>query len=105
MIALPPATGPDAGLLTLVSVRFGLVLMVSIVAPLDRVPEVPPSATVAVFDTEVVPAGAPDAPTTMLNVTDAVEPAAREPIFFDNVPASTGSGLIVTPFSLALFAT
>src|SRR4051812_38662157 len=103
MIVLPAATGPAAGLLVLARVRFGLVLIVSVEALLDRVPELPPSATVAVFAITVVPVGAPDAATSMLKVTEALAPAASDPMFFDRTFAATGSGLIVTPFSFALF--
>ncbi len=87
------------------SVRFGLVLMISDEALLERVPDVPPSETVAVFEMDVVPDGTPDEATSMLTVTVAVDPAASDPMFFDSTLAPTGSGLMVEPFSLALPAT
>ena len=105
VIALPGATGPEAGLLVFVSVRFGLVLMVSVEALLERVPDVPPSATVAVFETAVVPDGTPEDATSMSKVTVAVDPAASDPMFFERTLATTGSGPIVEPFSFALPAT
>ena len=59
----------------------------------------------AVFEIAVVPAGAPDEATSMLKVTEALAPADSEPMFFERTLAATGSGLIVTPFSLALLPT
>ncbi len=105
MTALPAATGPEAGLLVFVSARFGFVLIVSGEGLLERVPGVPPSATVAVFEMAVVPDGTPEDATSMLRVTVSVDPAVSDPMFFDNTLEPTGSGLMVEPFSFALPAT
>src|SRR3954466_14237858 len=96
----PPAdTGPDDGVVDLVIVRFGLVLIVSEVALLERVPDVAPSATVAVLAIVVVPFGAPGAATSIWNDPVADDPAASEPAFFVSRFEATGSGEIVEPFS------
>src|SRR5689334_9852832 len=101
----PAATGPDPGVVVLVIVRFGLVLIVSDVVLLERVPELPPSATVAVLAMVVVPLGAPEAATSIWKLTVADDPAASDPMFLFRTLAATGSGAIVAPFSLALPAT
>src|SRR5262245_49866591 len=105
MIELPGATGPAAGVLVRVIDRFGFVLIVSDDALLERVPDVAASATVAVFEIDVVPEGAPAAATVMLNDTVADDPAGRLPMFFDSTLPDTGSGVMVTPFSFALLGT
>jgi hypothetical protein len=56
---LPGATGPDAGALVFVNVRFGFVVIDTDVWLLLRVPLVPASLTDAVLLSAVTPAGAP----------------------------------------------